>query len=465
MPPRFSFAPTPEAEAGRSFRGQRKYSRMAQREADRTNRNNAAVAMGGRKGMSAADQDSLGASYGGDSTESALSSTKNDAMRPRLTGRQPKVEAQANADVANSRIDPNINRSGATALQPRPVQPVAGKIVPNATADALLGPTVGANGFGTGSVRFAGKNEKAGPSQVTDTGIVGQSPAPAFDEVAARTALYKTHPELWQEGSPQNIAFNNHIKAQLAKGLAPEAALQSAHENAGQILAPFDPEGKVADRVTTPKPDIANAETQDLPKGPLAQRAGEALRGLSNTGSGIGSAIASIPSRVARGALDIASQFRQGLTGESPDLATSRLATGAASLVPKVGTPPSWNPDDPYSPNIGERVPGGLRTTTSNRINSTGNPPLPSSGYLPPRPTVNPSGGVGDFLGGAVKMAGDSMTSALPPVAAVRGVVSGVNDMAQAGSDLMNRRASNRQAFQPGTVSNPRKKEDDFSFE
>ncbi len=59
------------------------------------------------------------------------------------------------------------------------------------------------------------------------------------------------------------------------------------------------------------------------------------------------------------------------------------------------------------------------------------------------------------------------MTNALPPVSAMRGVVSGVNDMAQAGQDLMNRRASNRQAFQPGTMANPKKKteDDQFSFE
>lgn len=95
---------------------------------------------------------------------------------------------------------------------------------------------LGANGYGTGSVRFAkAGEERQGPSQVTENGVIGQAPA-AYDPEQARAQLAVRHPAIFKAGSPENAAFDAHVKGLIAKGLTPEQAMQDAHKNADMIV-------------------------------------------------------------------------------------------------------------------------------------------------------------------------------------------------------------------------------------
>lgn len=128
-----------------------------------------------------------------------------------------------------------------------------GKVVPQAQSDALLGKVEGPNGYGTGSVRFAkAGEERAGPSQMTENGVIGQAPAVQKSLAEMRNELYKTHPEIWTPGSPENQAFLAHHA---------KFGAQSAYENAPALMATLKPGGTASGATgQTAKNDLPNSD-------------------------------------------------------------------------------------------------------------------------------------------------------------------------------------------------------------
>lgn len=203
-----------------------------------------------------------------------------------------------------------------------PTAPQMGKTLSTAQSDAALGPVTGANGYGTGSVRYAKAGETQSPliAGSMDPNGTGPQHAGAFDHEAARADLFKRHPNIFTAGTPENQAFAAH---------AQKYGLQAAHQNADALMATLNPSqgGPTAANVKNdiggaPTPDAlaAHDATMAASQPSLPVQAGRAAANAGGAIANIGNAVANAP-RTAANALDKAiSGFATGVTGQPQDM-------------------------------------------------------------------------------------------------------------------------------------------------
>lgn len=246
-----------------------------QRENDRRKRDAAVESVGGRPGMSEADQNALASRALGrnrlpvQNPGAAATAARNVAQSPVPLGNQADRNAagaiaaspvayqptSAKLNLGNQRItsggpaavDAALQRNialtqpggGRGLLSPvapteRPAAPMVaqaapgvGKVLPDATGDALFGarPVAGQTNFGTASVRQAQPGEKLAPAVVTANGVQREGPV---DRVAMDNQLRTSHPELFVAGSAKNQAFLDHAK---------RYGVDDAYRNADSLLA------------------------------------------------------------------------------------------------------------------------------------------------------------------------------------------------------------------------------------
>lgn len=359
-------------------------------EDDRRKRDLAMSTLGKPAQMSPADQNAAarGASLGG----GILPGQTNASPRARLVSPVASSVNIGNSTVPLNVNTPNAQQDAAILASPAPVAPgraanqtggpidynaiaarraQAGGVTPNPTqppsstgrtltaaqGDAALGPVTGANGYGTGSVRFAkAGEERQGPSQVTENGVIGQAPA-AYDPEAARRALYAKHPAIFKAGTPENLAFDAHAK---------QFGLEDAHKNADMIVgriatanaAATNPNRAMADAANpmpTVKPEpIARVRdtfpTQPSPAMDAGRRvAGSIVGAAKSVGGAIDRNIISPVENFTRGA----GNFVRGLVGNktplpayqpSVDPTATPPSQVAPSTVPNPVVPPAQSP-------------------------------------------------------------------------------------------------------------------------
>lgn len=279
----------------------------------------------------------------------------------------PPVTPSRAANQTGNAIDQNAIAARRQMASPvasaQPAAPAGGRTISNdAGVAAGLTPLVGPNGFGTGSVRTAQKGEALTPATTTADGVQRAAP---FDAEAARAALYAKHPAIFNRDehgneinpTPENAAFQAHVNDQIKKGMTPEAALQSGHDNADSIVARVNQLQNKGDQTAlnpsmgkngitlnadTAIPSGLRTDNTQLPPPPsAATTAGRAVGNALGTAGQVGSSLANAP-RTAANALDRGiSDFASGVTGQTQDLhpiantsrAVKNFVSGAANSI------------------------------------------------------------------------------------------------------------------------------------
>lgn len=376
------------ADSRRQARNATAFGDQLQRTDTRRRNDAVAVGLGGRPGMSEADQNTLAGAAQGDSS-TALGSTPADALVPRMRTADPTIGAAANRAVASSSVPTGSsyerNVAGATAASPVAYQPTSAKLnLPDqsirsggaAAADAGLArnlaltqpgggrgllspvarpltanptavaatPGIGnvvsdgryasaldavatpGTAYGTGSVRTAGADEKLGKAVVTADGVSRTGPQ---DYAGRNAGLQKQHPNLFVAGSPENAAFVAHAK---------QYGVPDAYDNVDSLMAGVKNQNPLGSQTPqTAKNDIQSEPTPEriaqLDKTvadtapPIAQRAGEAIRSTGLGIVGAGRAVFNGARDAVSGLLNAPKQIAKGIFPSSPvDSAESMLA-------------------------------------------------------------------------------------------------------------------------------------------
>lgn len=241
----------------------------------------------------------------------------------------PETGSALTAATRAPAVDPaNVPNSGVGKLV------TGGKY--DVALDAVATPGVaGGNQFGTGSVRYAGKNEVQAPAVVSDTGV---SHPLEVDQAKEDERLRAKYPELFVAGSPHNQAFIAHAK---------EYGLNDAYKNADSLLGTITASNRaVAAKNSAPSAqdstlgsDAQIAEVNRQLKTPTPEQpgvvsrvAGGAYRGLQR----IGEAVVGAPKAIA--------DATRGLLPSSLTAATAPPATrGGAQpfkMTPRSGGAP-----------------------------------------------------------------------------------------------------------------------------
>lgn len=221
-------------------------------------------------------------------------------------------------------------------------------------------PNLGANGYGTGSVRMAKAGEVASPlvaGSMDPNGTGPQRASTAFDPEVARAALFAKHPAIFQAGTDENAQFDAHAK---------QYGLESAHQNADSIVASVNASRNAtaakdeANRPVSPtNPSDANtaAVNAALNTPPVAPPQSVAAQAGQRAGSAISSIVGRAGRAIDRGIVaPVANTVAAGVDAVKGLFSPSQPITPTARYTPSP-EPTPYTVSQPLSPNPGDASP------------------------------------------------------------------------------------------------------------
>lgn len=269
---------------------------------------------------SAIDAASKAAGTNATGASTAFTNLKNGARPPgwdKTFGPLDRATA-GSAGVANP---PPMTNLGPGALPPTKPLNVKSEAVQTALDQAAGTPVPGnipATGAsiqtpnGTASVRFASPTEKLTAAQpiMEDGKQIGVGRQGPGDIAALRAQTFKDHPEVFQQGSPQNAAFVAH---------ANKYGELAAHNGVGDLMTTIKPANAIGATGATVKNDVGGAPSAEHLASMESAGQGASPDALVNPNSALGkvaSAVKSVP----------------GVPGSVADSAKGVIKSGLASV-------------------------------------------------------------------------------------------------------------------------------------